>query len=149
MSSLTYLLATDGSIPARAAEDFLVQQANSGNDSIIVLGVYDPSDVLGGYQYSSPRFESFPIEDLAGKMESNMEDLVEQCAERFEQMDFDVTTEVIQGIPREEIIAMAEDYHVDSIVMGRSGAGAVTELLLGSTSSYVVHHADYPVTLVP
>lgn len=147
--STTYLLATDGSDAAQAAEDYLARTAEPSTAKIIVVAAFDLSVLLGGYDFSSPRIESLTKEDLPGKLRTKMNELVTSSAERLEEVGFDVTTQVIEGTPKQEIVALADEQDVDSIVMGRSGAGAVSELLLGSTSSYVVHHANCPVTLVP
>lgn len=148
MESTTYLLATDGSAPARDAEDYLIRTADPAAE-IIVLGVCDPSVVMGGYEFSSERTEILDTERLLEEMKLKTNEQVEACSDRLQEVGFEVETEVIQGNPGEEIIGMAGERDVDSIVMGRSGAGAVTEVLLGSVSSYVVHHTDRPVVLVP
>ncbi|OQX67606.1 MAG: hypothetical protein B6A08_14490 [Sorangiineae bacterium NIC37A_2] len=38
---------------------------------------------------------------------------------------------------------------VDVIVVGSRGLGAFKRVLLGSVSSYVVHHAGRPVLVIP
>ena len=51
------------------------------------------------------------------------------------------------GHPVESILRVAEEEKVDLIVMGSRGRGSVTELLLGSVSSGVLHHAACPVLI--
>lgn len=147
--STTYLLATDGSKPAREAEDYISRTADPKRVEIIVLGVCDPAIILGGYEFSSERTEILDTERLLEEMNLKTRNQVSACEERLRENDFEVQTEVVQGSPGEEIISMADKQNVDSIVLGRSGAGAVTEVLLGSVSSYVVHHTERPVILVP
>jgi len=36
-----------------------------------------------------------------------------------------------------------------SIIMGQRGLGMISRMLLGSTSDYVLHHTNIPVTVVP
>lgn len=52
------------------------------------------------------------------------------------------------GEPRTAIIDFANNNDYDIIVVGSRGLGAVTGLLLGSVSTYVVHHAPCPVLVV-
>jgi nucleotide-binding universal stress UspA family protein len=43
----------------------------------------------------------------------------------------------------------ARKANADLIVTGRRGRGGFTELLLGSTSHALTHHADRPLVIVP
>lgn len=54
----------------------------------------------------------------------------------------DVTTQVVDGRPTENIIAAAEHEKADLIVMGRRGLGNVAGMLMGSVSHKVLHLAD-------
>jgi nucleotide-binding universal stress UspA family protein len=57
-------------------------------------------------------------------------------------------TELCEGRPGEMIIEEAVRAGSDLIVVGSHGQGALTDILLGSVSQYVVHHADVPVCVV-
>jgi nucleotide-binding universal stress UspA family protein len=59
-----------------------------------------------------------------------------------------VTSEIIQGPPRQVIVDEAEEWGADLIVMGSRGLGAWNRLLLGSVSSAVIHHAKCSVEIV-
>lgn len=61
-----------------------------------------------------------------------------------------VTVETIQnvGTPGSLICQLAQDLNIDLIVMGRRGYSGFSELLLGSISNYVLHHAPCTVMLV-
>jgi nucleotide-binding universal stress UspA family protein len=59
------------------------------------------------------------------------------------------TTPILRvGYPLEEIILMANHYHVDLIVIGSHGRSRFARLLLGSTAARVVEHAHCPVLVV-
>lgn len=52
------------------------------------------------------------------------------------------------GVPTDIIIDFCTRNGYDLIVMGSRGLGMIKELLLGSVSSYIVHHAPCPVMVV-
>lgn len=47
----------------------------------------------------------------------------------------------IPGSPGRIICAMAEESNIDLIILGRRGLSAIREMLMGSVSNYVLHHA--------
>jgi nucleotide-binding universal stress UspA family protein len=59
-----------------------------------------------------------------------------------------ISTEIIQGSPRQVIVDEAESWGADLIMMGSRGLGAWNRLLLGSVSSAVVNHAKCSVEIV-
>ena len=58
-----------------------------------------------------------------------------------------VATETAIGNPSQEIVEHARRNHVDLIVMGSRGLSEFQQLLLGSVSSQVVHHAPCSVVI--
>jgi nucleotide-binding universal stress UspA family protein len=68
-------------------------------------------------------------------------------AERLRAADRAVEVRVLDGRPATEIVAEAERFEADLIVMGARGLSAVRRLLLGSVSSEVVDHAPCPVLI--
>lgn len=62
--------------------------------------------------------------------------------------DVDYVTVAENGNPKAEIVRYAENNDIDLIVMGATGKGAISRLLVGSTTSYVVNHAPCTVTVV-
>lgn len=60
----------------------------------------------------------------------------------------DVTTQICAGDIADKILDMAEAEKAEIIVLGRRGLGRVQEVLLGSVSQKVLHHADCKVVIV-
>ena len=55
---------------------------------------------------------------------------------------------VRKGDPATEIVKVAAEYAVDSIVMGTRGRRGLNKLFLGSVAEEVMSHCPYPVTLI-
>jgi nucleotide-binding universal stress UspA family protein len=57
---------------------------------------------------------------------------------------------VTEGDPRQVIVHFAKKtgLPVDMIIMGATGKGSMERLLIGSTTTYVVNHADCNVLVV-
>lgn len=62
-------------------------------------------------------------------------------AERFISQEIPVSFEKVMGNPKAGIVQYAKEHAVDLIVIGATGKGALTRVLLGSTTTYVVNHA--------
>ena len=52
------------------------------------------------------------------------------------------------GEPGKQICAKAKEWDADLIVLGRRGRSGLSEILLGSVSNYVIHHAHCSVLIV-
>ncbi|MEM9485366.1 MAG: universal stress protein [Cyanobacteria bacterium P01_F01_bin.116] len=52
------------------------------------------------------------------------------------------------GLPGPTLCTVANQWHADLIMMGRRGRSGFSELLLGSVSNYVMHHAPCSVLTV-
>jgi nucleotide-binding universal stress UspA family protein len=57
--------------------------------------------------------------------------------------------ETTDGSPASSLMAIADGENADMIVVGARGRGGFRELLLGSTSHQIAHHARQPVVIVP
>lgn len=72
-----------------------------------------------------------------------------ELADRLEEWEIDVTTDVRQGDPAEEILAAEADYEPTTTLLGSRGRSRLRRLLLGSVSESVVAKANGNVLLVP
>lgn len=70
-------------------------------------------------------------------------DLAEELGAR------DVTTQICAGDIADEILDVSEFAEATILVLGRRGLGRVREVLLGSVSQKVLHHARCKVVIVP
>jgi nucleotide-binding universal stress UspA family protein len=57
-------------------------------------------------------------------------------------------SKLLFGDPGRCLCDMAQKLHCDLIILGRRGRAGLSELLLGSVSNYVMHHADCSVMVI-
>lgn len=131
------LFPTDGSEQSHQVEDSIIDLADEG-DTIIVLHVVPE---LRGFSVSD---EIDPI-NLEEELTEATRNITEDAADRLKEAGLRTETNMVHGDPGTIICNAAEDRDVDYIFMGRRGRGTTGELLLGSVSHYVIHHASCPV----
>lgn len=73
--------------------------------------------------------------------------VVEEAKSYLEAHELEVEYVVRPGDPREVILEFTREREADLLVMGAFGHSKVRELLLGSTTQYVLNHAPCPVLL--
>jgi nucleotide-binding universal stress UspA family protein len=74
--------------------------------------------------------------------------LVDAAVSRLERARFTASAHVIEGDARDEILAMAEVWPADAIVVGSHGRKGLDRMLLGSVSDGVVRQASCSVLVV-
>ncbi len=133
------LLATDLSEASSSATELAFELAGSLGASLLVVSVIDPGSLLmpGG------RFRA-RVDQVRARHEQQAQGLVEQGRESGIDVSFLVWT----GDPGDQIVAAAEAEHVDMVLVGSHGRGAVGRLFLGSVSEHVVRNAPCPVLVV-
>ncbi len=89
-----------------------------------------------------------PFEVLVVSREEGEGDrIVEEARSYLEAHELEVEYTVRAGDPREVILEFSKEREADLLVMGAFGHSKVRELLLGSTTQYVLNHASCPVLL--
>ncbi len=115
------------------------EEADSANIPILPSPYYYPglSDLpLETYRKTWEKIETQGIERLQG------------C--KRQAMQHDVSTQYTQtsGSPGRTICDLAQTWNADLILMGCRGRGGLSQLILGSVSNYVMHHAPCSVLVV-
>jgi nucleotide-binding universal stress UspA family protein len=133
------LVAVDGSESAKNAFEksiYLAQRCNSKLDVIHVV----LDSTFGG--------DSATAFDLIDELKEKGKRLLEQCKNQAESNNVSVETFLKLGDYAQVIIDTASENNYDLIVMGSRGLSVFKELLLGSVSFKVMHHAKCPVMVV-
>jgi nucleotide-binding universal stress UspA family protein len=133
------LLATDLSEASESATDHAFDLASSLDAALLIVSVIDPGSLLlpGG------RFRA-----RIDQVRERREQLAQALVERGRGLGIDVSFLVWTGDPGDQIVEAAEAEHVDMVLVGSHGRGAVGRLFLGSVSEHVVRNAPCPVLVV-
>lgn len=133
----TILVPTDGSDAANEALEHALAMAEAFGASVRVLAVVDPG--------SNPwRFGVEEVDALNRAAERLVDDLVDAYDDRAVV----VRGTVRRGRPYRAILEYADETDADVIVMGRTGDGGLSGVLLGSTTDRVLRNASVPVAVV-
>ncbi len=146
------LVPVDGSEGASDAARYAAGLAKGLGIPLRLLYAFptDPVEMFG-----LPTAEPHP-EDLEYFSPDSFARLRDQSAEKafaatrevMGETEVEVQEQIIGGSPAEAIVEHAAREEAPMIVIGRRGLSGFKELLLGSVSQRVLHHAACPVTVV-
>jgi nucleotide-binding universal stress UspA family protein len=132
------LLAYDGSKHADAALEMAADLALRYGATIVLVHAFPHvSDLFGTPQYE----EMLAARTLQG------EQLLGVGRLRI-PVSVAVEPQLLEGPPAQAILRVAAEDGCDLIVVGSRGRGQLAELMLGSVSMSVAHHAACPVLIV-
>jgi nucleotide-binding universal stress UspA family protein len=139
------LIAIDGSDFSQAALESVIARPWPAGTEVKVLNVVEPPSLLmgremGGYD---PEFEV-----VWKALRGQAKDLVEKASEKLREAKFNVSTELVEGDPKSQIIDIAHEWRADMIVLGSHGRTGINRFLMGSVSQGVVRHAHCSVEIV-
>ncbi len=132
------LVGVDGSPAAAAALDWAIAHATPG-DTVVACHVWSLPVVAG---FESPMLEPGPFRQAA-------EELVAEMVAPFRDQPDGPTVEAAVAYGHAGSVLIEQSDKADMVVVGSRGHGGFVGLLLGSVSTYVVHHARCPVTVIP
>ncbi|MBC7473397.1 MAG: universal stress protein [Candidatus Sericytochromatia bacterium] len=138
------LLATDDSVPAKKAIDYVQNIAIKYNAEVILLNTYYIPDMFNG----KPSEHYMYLSKVEENMKEHGEKILYETSEKMKAKNINVNTLLIKGPTGPTIVSEAEKNNCDLIVMGSRGLGNVTSILISSASNYTIHHAKCPVLLI-
>jgi nucleotide-binding universal stress UspA family protein len=131
------IVGVDGSDNSRAALRWALDHAGP-DDEVVGVNVWD-LPATTGLEGVGLNFEEFEAAAHAA---------LDDAVARLDEVDAArVTPEVHQGHPGRVLIDLSEG--ADLLVVGSRGHGGFLSLVLGSVSTYAVHHARCPVVVIP
>jgi len=134
MQARKILFPTDFSHLSDAALEYATTLARDTGAMLLIVHVEEPPMAYGGGEM----YYGIPEPDRTE---------VRRMTEAVRPTDPSVRYEhrLIDGSPAEEIVRLAEEEHVDMIVIGTHGRTGLKRLLMGSTAESVMRHAKCPV----
>lgn len=133
------LVGFDGSPNAQAALRWAVDFAGRGS-TVVVVWVWDATPLTVGS-------DAFFFPDASDLAAERFHHLVDPVEERAMSAGVTIEREFVRGTPRAALSAHADE--VDLVVVGARGHGAVGAALLGSVSTWMLHHVHRPIAVVP
>lgn len=130
------LIPTDGSEAADKAVKHGLELAEIHDSTVHSLYVVDTSIYL--------RYPSV-ADTVINELEREAEDVTENVRKMAEDTGVKVVTEVITGVPHEDILGYAEGNDMDLIVMGTHGRTGLRRAIMGSVTEWIVISSDIPV----
>ena len=139
------LIAIDGSDFSQAALQNVIARPWPPKTEVKVLHIVEPPSLFIGREMGAydPEFEM-----VWKALREQAKALVEKAAEKLRGAKFTVSTELVEGDPKSEIIDAANKWHAHMIVLGSHGRTGLSRFLLGSVSQAVVRHAHCSVEIV-
>ena len=136
------LVPVDGSENSfRALEQAIFLATKIQEAQITVLYIIE--DLPSLYIYS-PKI----IEKLHADYKSEYTKILERCKEIAKKSGININTVLLEGDPASKIIGYSEMEKFDLIIIGSRGMGKFKEVIIGSVSNKVLHHAKCSVMLV-
>jgi nucleotide-binding universal stress UspA family protein len=132
------LVAIDGSESARKAFTTSIYIASISNCKIDVIHVVSCN--IGGDSATSLDL----VEDLKTKADLILEEHKKYALEKDVKPEFMLEI----GDPAHIITEIINSKNYDLVILGTRGMNAIKELLIGSVSMKVIHHAKCPVMVV-
>lgn len=142
------LLALDGSVYSDAAVQEIVRRPWPPESEVKVVTAAETPIMVGMEPWAaSPDY----FESLEKSIREAAQGVIQNALTKLKATDdksLKISSEIIQGSPKQVIVEEAERWNADLVVMGSRGLGTWNRLLLGSVSNSVVHHAKCSVEIV-
>lgn len=137
------LIPFDGSDGARRALQYAIDFFREyGRLNVHLLNVQDEPVVYGDYLTASL------LDSLRQAALRAAGDVLAEARESLEGAGLEYQAHTALGGVAEQVARAVEVHGCDTVIMGTRGLGAVSNLLMGSVATRVVHQVKVPVLLV-
>jgi len=144
------VLAIDGSDFSKAAIQALAKMPLPNDSEVSIINVYEyPAMSTPELITTAGSLDGY-YQEFINNAQKMGEKIVSEAADELKNKNETllITTNVVSGLPKREILEKAEAFNADLIVVGSQGQGAFSRFLLGSVSQYLATHAKCSVLIV-
>lgn len=135
------LLATDGSAhAARAAEAAIGLMKKLPEAEMTIIHVSDEAPSRSELMQAGLNMQSV--------LEADAHKAIAETERQFSQAGVPYSLKVAFGNPADVIVEWSQKDQTDMVIIGSRGLNAVSEVIMGSVSRKVLHHANCPVLVV-
>lgn len=136
------VVGVDGSDGSKVAVDEAALQASYRKVPLTVVATWQIPTSLGLSMMAPPDGKPYDAFEQAAK--TILQESMDHVASKFP--DIEVKGELVEEAPAPALCRLSKD--ADLLVLGSRGHGGFTGLLLGSVSTYAIHHAQCPVLVM-
>ena len=136
------LLATDGSPSAGQATDEAISLACATGWPLTIVTVWHVP--MTGFAYEP----LVAVPEVADSVKERARRALAAAVDSAHAAGLEPEALLVEGLPADEICALARTQEATLVVVGSHGWGRVQRLLFGSVSGGVLHHAACPVLVV-
>ncbi len=134
------LAAVDGSVSSLNAARKALELARLSNASVTLLNVVPPALLYGE--------GALGVASVDEAQDASAAQLLREVTSALEHATPVPTTLKLQGLPAETISETAIRGEFDMVVVGNTGRGGISRLLVGSVADRLVHICQVPVLIV-
>ncbi len=135
------LVPVDGSENSLRALDHAIYLAKKTGANITAMNIIENPPTV--YVESQKL-----LNDLLAKFREESANILDKCKQIAEKSDVKIETVIGEGDAASTIVGYAQKGDFDTIIIGRRGLGRFKEMMLGSISTKVLHHAKCTVMIV-
>jgi nucleotide-binding universal stress UspA family protein len=146
---MNVLLAIDDSPSSEAALRAIINQCRPRDTTVRVVHVIEwPRELPTSLMFAEGASAGIRVVAAHDGIRRLSRALVEDAVSRLERARFTASAHVVEGGARDEILAMAEAWPADAIVIGSHGRRGLDRVMLGSVSEGIVRRASCSVLVV-
>ncbi|MFD1318370.1 universal stress protein [Loigolactobacillus zhaoyuanensis] len=137
------LVPLDGSRNAEVALKEAIDLAQKFSSELFITSIINEQQFVAyGYGMAAPT-------NFYSEMRERSQRILDEAETKIKDKGIKATTILTNGNPKKAIaLELPEEYKIDLTVMGKSGVDALSRIMLGSTTSYVVQHSTTKVLVV-
>lgn len=147
------LIAIDDEPESRKVASVALQLVEQLHAEVALVSVVEQSVIMmnndimgmGGIGINENASAELQIEKSWKK---NFEDKHKELIENM-YVNYVVESFIVEGLPEEEVLAIASKWRADLIVVGTHGRTGIDHFLIGSISEKIIRHSHIPVFVIP